>query len=117
MHELSVTQNLLQLALSHADGNRVTDLYIVIGPLSSFIDDSVQFYWDMISEGSAAEHSRLHFRRTTVEMQCDDCHHRYVLSSDRFVCPVCGGTRIQVLSGDEFYLESIEVVPMEQIAT
>ena len=117
MHELSVTQNLLQLALDHAGNQRVTDLYIVIGQLSSFIDNSVQFYWDLITEGTPAANSKLHFRRIPAEMQCNACQHTYTLSEDQFVCPQCASTQVRLMSGDEFYLESIEVVPAEQILT
>jgi hydrogenase nickel incorporation protein HypA/HybF len=117
MHELSVTQSLLQLALNHADGGRITDLYLVIGPLSSMVDNSVQFYWDMISEGTAAANSRLHFKRTAAEIQCQDCQKRYPLASDDFTCPNCGSAQVRVVSGDEFYLESIEVIPLEQMTT
>jgi len=117
MHELSVTQNLLNLALTHADGKRVTDLYIVIGQLSSFVDESVQMYWDIISEGTLADHSRLHFSRILAQMECGNCQYRYLLTADQFACPECGSEKVSLISGDEFYLDSIEVLPMEQIVT
>ncbi len=117
MHELAVTENLLNLALTHAGGNRVTDLYIVIGQLSSFIDESVQMYWDIISEGTLAEHSQLHFSRIPAEMKCRDCQYSYPLTADQFACPECGSGQVSLVSGDEFYLDSIEILPMEQIAT
>ncbi|MCJ7724498.1 MAG: hydrogenase maturation nickel metallochaperone HypA, partial [Anaerolineales bacterium] len=66
MHELSVTQSVLEIALRHARQNnarRITDLYLVIGELASIVDDSVQFYWDMISKDTIAEGARLHFKR------------------------------------------------------
>lgn len=115
MHELSVTESLLKLALDHADGGRVTDLYIVIGQLSSMVDDSVQFYWDIISEGTSAEHSQLHFERRTAVMQCSKCQHQYQLSAEDFACPHCGSTEVQLLSGNEFYLDAIEVKSARQI--
>ena len=55
MHELAVTESILNIAVQHASqagAVRVTDLNLVIGQLSSIFDDSVQFYWDMISEGT-----------------------------------------------------------------
>jgi hydrogenase nickel incorporation protein HypA/HybF len=114
MHELTVVENLLRLALQHGDGAPVTDLYIVIGQLSSFVDESVQFYWDIISEGTPAAGARLHFQRVAAEMQCADCGQQYRLREDQFVCPTCGGANIQLLCGNEFYLDSIEVKPVEQ---
>ena len=52
MHELAVTENILNIALTHAeksDAARITNLYLVIGQLSSVLDDSVQFYWDLLT--------------------------------------------------------------------
>ncbi|MCB9457970.1 MAG: hydrogenase maturation nickel metallochaperone HypA, partial [Anaerolineaceae bacterium] len=55
MHELSVTQSILEIALRYGNQNgakHITHLYLVIGDLSSIVDDSVQFYWDIISRGT-----------------------------------------------------------------
>lgn len=112
MHELSVTENLLDLALRHAAAKgaaHITDLHLVIGQLSSIVDDSVQFYWDIVSEGTLAEGARLHFERIPAEMHCQDCQQRFALNQDDFGCPACGSLRIKVSKGDEFYLESIEI--------
>ncbi len=119
MHELAVTESLLQLALHHAQGCRVTDLYVVIGQLSSFVDDSVQYYWDIISEGTPAQGAKLHFQRVPAEMECTDCEHRYRLSADQMACPLCDSIQVRLVSGDEFYLEAIDVEPLnvEQIPT
>lgn len=112
MHELSVTENILEITLRHArqaQAGRVTDLHLVIGQLSSIVNDSVQFYWDIISQGTPAEGARLHFRRIPVELQCLDCNTRYAPGAEDLACPACQSTRIKVVAGDEFYLESIEV--------
>jgi hydrogenase nickel incorporation protein HypA/HybF len=112
MHELSVTESILDIALRHArtaGANHITDLYLVIGQLSSIVDDSVQFYWDQLSQNTLAEGSRLHFRRIPTELLCQACGHRYAPAPDDFACPACGSVRIKVVAGEEFYLESIEV--------
>ncbi len=111
MHELAVTQSILEIALQHAaqaGAGRITDLHLVIGQLSSMVDDSVQFYWDLISQGTPAEGARLHFRRIPIEMQCRACAHRYTPDGD-FMCPACGSDQVQVVAGEEFYLEAIDV--------
>jgi hydrogenase nickel incorporation protein HypA/HybF len=112
MHERAVTESLLEIAMRHAEkagALRITDLYLVIGQLSSIIDDSVQFYWDLIAAGTYAEGAKLHFKRIPVELSCQACNHHYVPQGDDFACPQCGSSHIKILTGDEFYLEAINI--------
>ena len=112
MHELSVTESILDITLRHAkqaDATRVTNLYLVIGQLATVIDDSVQFYWDIVSKGTPAEGARLHFRRIPVELLCLECNQPFKPGSNEFSCPHCSSVRIKVLSGEEFYLEAIDI--------
>lgn len=119
MHELMVTESLLEIALRHArqaEAARITDLYLVIGELSSVIDDSVQFYWDFVSEGTLAEGAMLHFRRIPAEMACQDCGLTYDPRVD-LACPECNSTNVRVVAGQEFFLEAIEVSNEETTAS
>ena len=119
MHELSVTDSLLTLAMRHAQqagAVRVTDLYLVIGQLSSIVDDSVQFYWDMISEGTLCEKARLHFERVPTRMRCLDCNEEYQLPGELIACPRCQGEHLKVVAGDEFRLDHMEVELAEDVA-
>jgi len=112
MHELSVTESILEISLRHAapaKAKRITDLYLVIGQLSSIIDDSVQFYWDILAKDTVAEGARLHFKRIPAELLCKTCDHHYSPDSENLLCPHCKGTDVSVIAGKEFFLESIEV--------
>ena len=112
MHELSITENLLEIALRHAppdESIRIRHLYLVIGQLSSIVDDSVQFYWDIISKETRAEGAQLHFRRIPIEMQCLECNLHYKPTGEDLACPQCGSIRVKVLTGEEFFLEAIDV--------
>jgi hydrogenase nickel incorporation protein HypA/HybF len=113
MHELAVTENILNIALKHAqkaDATRVTDIHIVIGRLSSVIDDSVQFYWDMLSENTICDKARLHFQRIPVRLLCLDCLQEFEIEQDLSPCPNCSSLKVKVLTGEEFWLESIEII-------
>lgn len=112
MHELPISESILEIALRHAkaDGSsRITNLYLVIGQLASIIDDSVKFYWDIISKDTPAEGAQLHFRRIPTEMMCLNCNKSYIPGKGDLACPTCRGTSVRVLAGDEFFLEAIDV--------
>ena len=109
MHELAVTQSALDLALQYAGGKRITTIHLVVGELSSIVDDSVQFYWDFISRDTLAEGAVLHFERIPARFRCRDCGQSYLLRESDLVCPACGSQRVELTSGDEFYLSAIDV--------
>lgn len=112
MHELSITENILNLAVDYAEraeATHVTDLHLVIGQLSSIVDDSIQFYWDIISKDTLCAGATLHFERVPARLQCKDCGTEYTLSRELEACPDCDSIRLTVLSGEEFRLESIQV--------
>ena len=114
MHEMAVTQSILDIALDHAQRSgavRVTTLNLVIGQLSSIVDDSVQFYWDIVSKDTLCEGAVLNFERIAAQMNCLDCGHTYTLSQGLEACPQCGSFQVRVAAGDEFRLESIEISP------
>jgi hydrogenase nickel incorporation protein HypA/HybF len=112
MHELSVTESVLEIACKHAQkakAKKVTDIHLVIGRLSSIVDDSVQFYWNFVSKNTICENAKLHFKREPAILVCLDCKTEYKLEDELMPCPNCGSAAIRVLSGDEFNLESIEI--------
>ena len=112
MHELPITESILEITLRHAkqaQASRVTSINLVIGQLASVVDDSIQFYWDIISEGTLAYGAVLNFRREPVKLECRTCAHQYIPEGDDFACPACRSEQIKIIAGEEFYLESIEV--------
>ena len=114
MHELPVTESVLEIALRHAKGagaERITNIYLVIGQLSSIVDDSIQFYWDIVSKDSLAQGAKLHFRRIPTEIECLDCHHLYQPGRELACCPNCGSCQVKVIKGEEFFLEAIDIEP------
>ena len=103
MHELPVTESILEIALRHAqkaDATRITDLHLVIGQLATLVDDSIQFYWDMIAKDTIAEGARLHFQRIPAELLCLDCGNRYAPGDEILACPKCQSVRVKVTAGE-----------------
>jgi len=111
MHELSVTEALLALALQHAEAGHIAGVHVVVGQLSSVVDESVQFYWDLISAGTPAAGARLQFRRVPAVFRCADCRHEYSPGAEVLACPACGSVCVSMISGNELYLEALDIEP------
>ncbi len=112
MHELPVTQAVLEIALRRAQAagaERITDIHLVMGELSTNVDESVQFYWDILAKGTPAEGAKLHFRRIPAELQCLSCLAKYHPTGEELACPECGSAGARILAGEEFSLEAIDV--------
>jgi hydrogenase nickel incorporation protein HypA/HybF len=117
MHELALTETILNTTLRYAaNGNaqRVTDVYFVVGQLSEITDESVQFYWDLISPGTICEGARLHFDHQPAQLKCRNCDHIFALPDDRIACPHCNSEHVQVISGSDFRLDSIEIANADE---
>lgn len=112
MHELAVTENILNIVLKYANeasATKVKKIYLVIGDLASIVDDSVQFYWDILAKDSIAEGAELCFNRVNTVFCCNDCGTEYSSDGYSIICPQCRSTNIRIISGEEFYLEAIDV--------
>lgn len=120
MHELAVTESIVEIALRHLptdQESRITDIYLVIGQLSSIVDDSVQFYWDIIAKDTPAEGASLHFKRIPAELICLDCGKQFPPDGREYICPECNNIHVKVVSGEEFYLDAMDIEPITKEET
>lgn len=121
MHEMAITQAMLDLALEHAQGHRITDVYLRVGGVSGIVPQSVEFYFEYLSQGTLAEGARLHFETVPVEMTCLDCGRQADLSDWTDEPPraimvqalargcQCGSKNLRVTGGTGFDMVSLEV--------
>jgi hydrogenase nickel incorporation protein HypA/HybF len=113
MHEYSVTQSILDIALRHAEqagARRVVAVNLVIGDLTGFIDESIQFYFDFMTEETIAAGAQLTFERVPARVRCHDCGAEYAPPDARlWACPECEALGSEVIAGREFAVSSIEI--------
>jgi hydrogenase nickel incorporation protein HypA/HybF len=113
MHELPVSQSILDIALRHAAmarAERILAIHLTLGELTGFIDDSIQFYFDFLSKETPAAGARLAFHRVPARARCRSCGGEYAPPEGRlWSCPECGAPGGDVVAGREFSVSSIEV--------
>jgi hydrogenase nickel incorporation protein HypA/HybF len=110
VHELSVASAVLETALRHAEGRRVTVVTIRVGHLRQVVPDSLAFYFEMVSRETLGEGARLELETVPARLGCAGCGHEWELDLlPHFRCPACGEPDVAVISGNELEVESIEV--------
>ena len=109
MHELAISQAMLDAALAHSGGARVVRVQASIGALRQASPSTLAFYFEIAARGTPCEGAELETRLAPVRMSCP-CGHRWELEDPVFLCPACGGGSADVLDGDQLTLDSIEIL-------
>ena len=111
MHELAITQSILDVTRKAAEehgAGRVLSVRIVLGQYSGVVPQCVQDYFDVVSRDTIAQGARLEFRRLPAVIRCERCGRDSEIDIRQVRCPLCGSTRLKLIQGREFYIESLE---------
>src|SRR4030042_6759810 len=112
MHELDITQSMLDLVLEEAKklgAKKVDHIPLVIGEMSGVVDESVEFYFGFFSKDTIAEGAVLSFKHMQTQARCRKCGEVFALTNSNWVCPTCNDSNMEILTGAELYIESIGV--------
>ena len=112
MHEYSITESILSLALekaSEAKADKITRINLVLGEMSGIVAECVRFYFDHISKDTAADGADLSFTAKPTSLRCQKCENIFTPRDGDWSCPECQETSIDIVTGRECYMESIEV--------
>jgi len=109
MHEFSLTQNLLDLAIRNANSRQLVRVNLLIGPFSEEREESIEFYWKDLAKGSLGEGAELHFEQLPVEIKCLNCTGAFYFEEETSIRGFCSNERLQFSNGEDVRVESIEV--------
>jgi hydrogenase nickel incorporation protein HypA/HybF len=109
MHEFSITQKLLDVALKEAKTRRIVNVNLLIGSFSEEREQSIQFYWRDLARDTFGEGAELHFQHVEADMKCFGCGGALAFDDKGSICTYCQNSYSQLLSGEDVKLESIEV--------
>jgi hydrogenase nickel incorporation protein HypA/HybF len=112
MHEYSITESILSMALEKAEAagaDRITRINLVVGDLSGVVSECVQFYFDFLSKDTIAGGAQLNFTTKSTLLRCRQCGKEFSPRELDWSCPDCRERGMEIISGRECYMESIEV--------
>ena len=109
VHELSLSGAVVNTAVKHAAGRRVTLVSLRVGRMRQVVPDTLEFYFEFVARGTVCEGARLEQELVDVSLRCNPCGTEWDIEIPAFLCPTCGGSDVVVAGGDEFEVESIEV--------
>ncbi len=116
MHELPVIQSLFDLCVRHANANNAKGIISVtlqIGEASDLQEEWIQRYFDYLSKGTMAEGASLIIERVPLVVRCRECSEEFhvdLRKSKRVLCPECGGTKFEYVSGREYQVDRMEII-------
>ena len=112
MHELSVVEEMLQVALDSAAHHHASHIAQLNVELSAWADESeasLRFYFENLARGTIAQDAQVRFRRVPVRGMCADCGNEFQSQSRFAECPACHSFRVIATRGNDLRLISIGV--------
>jgi len=111
MHELALGQAILETAERRAGGRDVRVVAVRIGHLRQVVPDALQFAWELLTDGSPFEGCRLDIEHVPAVVECRECAQRSTLDLPVLVCAGCGSFDVELRSGEEFLIATLDVAP------
>lgn len=109
MHELSLTQAVVDAVAERFGGTAVVAVRLEIGKLSGVVVDSIRFCFDLVAEGTTLAGARLEIVEPGGRGHCRQCAATFDLDDPFVLCPPCGSANVEVLSGRELRILSVEL--------
>lgn len=112
MHELAVTKGILKLCLEESEKhkvNKINKINIKVGELTGLVPSCISHYFNIVAKGTQAEGTELIVEKVPVSIKCEECDFEGELGKNKYYCPKCSGSKYKIISGREFYLDTMEV--------
>lgn len=112
MHELGIAQSILDIVQQSVPKDLEPDvrkIKIRVGQLAGVVPDSLDFCFGVIIGETNMKKAALCIEQIPTLSRCKDCKSQFEVENLAFVCPSCGSSRLELLSGKELEVVEIEV--------
>jgi len=113
MHEMGIAMQILEIATASIPDDmpevRVEKVNLRVGKLAAIVPESLRFCFDIAAKDTPLDGAVLDIEEIPVVAVCNDCRHQWTIDEPVFSCPECKSGAIQIVSGRELDIESIEI--------
>lgn len=112
MHELSLLENVRDILEQHAISQhfvKVNKITLEIGKLSSIEPEALRFGFDVVMQGSLAEHAELVMTELIGLGLCQSCQQQTTMATLYESCRYCGHPFVTVIQGLEMKIKNLIV--------
>ena len=106
MHELAITQSVVEAVTERTGAMPVTTVRLRVGRLAGVVPDAMRFCFELVTAGTPLEGARLEFDRPDGRGRCRTCGAEFVLADLILLCS-CGSADVEVLAGRELVVASV----------
>lgn len=108
MHELSISQGIVESVCEAVPEGQVLVVTLEIGKLSGVVPEAVRFCFDACTKGTRLEGARLDIIDVLGRGRCGSCAQELDMEELITRCS-CGNPFLEVLRGQELRIRSVEV--------
>jgi len=116
VHEFDLSSAVVTTVNKHAAGRRVQHVTLRIGRLRQVVLKTLEFYFAIVGKDTVCERATLEIIDVPAVLRCTTCQNEWEIEIPAFICPTCGPGGVEVATGEEFMVESIEVEDEESAA-
>ncbi|TCK22322.1 hydrogenase maturation nickel metallochaperone HypA [Pseudonocardia endophytica] len=110
MHELSITQEVVDQIVAKLGDVRVRRVRLEVGRLSGIVPDAMAFCFELVTAGTGLEGAALEFDRPSGSARCRTCGAQFRCSEPLPLCD-CGSADVEVTGGTSLRIREVEVEP------
>jgi hydrogenase nickel incorporation protein HypA/HybF len=113
MHEMGIAQQIIDIAFSSIPDDMkempIERINLKIGQMSSVIPNSLRFCFEILSKDTSLASAELNIEEIPIIARCTYCNIEWTINKPVFVCKKCKKGSIEIISGQELDVVSIEV--------
>lgn len=109
MHEMSLAEGILEVALQAAEDQPIRRVRVRAGALQRIVADSLQFCFELAAAGTPAAEALLDLAILPARLRCRRCQAESELMQPPFLCAACGDPDVAYVGGDELLVDGVEL--------